>query len=61
MYGMSRDEDPCRDPGTDTDAFIVNRNASQWLRQLGRFGVLWPSGDRRNCRVNWKVLQPLPH
>ncbi len=57
LYVMLRDATPYRDPGTDYEALLVNRNASRWLRQLARFGVL--QEDRTGVlRVNWDALRP---
>ena len=57
LFVMLRDGMPYRDPGTDYEALMVNRNASRWLRQLGRFGVLESNGDG-SLRVNWDALTP---
>ena len=47
---------PYRDSGTDHEELMVNRNASRWLRQIGRFGILEPRDD--GClRVNWAALK----
>ena len=48
-----------RDPSTDDEALLVNRNASQWLRQLGQFGILEPRGDG-SLRVNWDTRKAAP-
>ena len=57
LFVMLRDGMPYRDPGTGYEALMVNRNASRWLRQLGRFGVLESNGDG-SLRVNWDALTP---
>ena len=57
LFVMLRDGMPYRDPGTGYEALMVNRNASRWLRQLGRFGVL-ESNDDGSLRVNWDALTP---
>lgn len=50
-------KEPYRDPGTDYEDLLVNRNASRWLRQLGRFGVV--QMDREGAlRVNCDALRP---
>ena len=57
LYVMLRDQTPYRDPGTDYEALLVSRNASRWLRQLGRFGAL--QADHTGAlRVNWDALTP---
>ena len=48
-----------RDPSTDDEALLVNRNASRWLRQLGQFGILEPRGDG-SLRVNWDTRKAAP-
>ena len=59
LYVMLRDRAPYRDPDTDYEALMVNRNASRWLRQLGHFGILEPRGDG-SLRVNWDTLKAAP-
>ncbi len=56
---MLRDRAPYRDPDTNYEALMVNRNASRWLRQLGQFGILEPRGDG-SLRVNWDTLKAAP-
>ncbi len=59
LYMMLRDRAPYRDPDTNYEALMVNRNASRWLRQLGQFGILEPRGDG-SLRVNWDTLKAAP-
>lgn len=56
IYVMLRDATPYRDPGTDYEALLVNRNAGRWLRQLGRFGILQKDQEGA-LRVNWHALK----
>ena len=59
LYVILRDRAPYRDPDTNYEALMVNRNASRWLRQLGQFGILESRGDG-NLRVNWDTLKAAP-
>ena len=59
LFGTLRDGVPYRDPGTDYEALMVDRNASRWLRQLGQFGILTPRDDG-SLRVNWDNLKAAP-
>ena len=59
LYVMLRDRAPYRDPGTDYEALMVNRNAARRLRQLGQFGILDPRADG-SLRVNWDTLKAAP-
>ena len=45
LYVMLRGRAPYRDPGTNYEALMVDRNASRWLRQLGQFGIIEPRDD----------------
>ena len=54
LYVMVRDQVPYRDPGTDYEALLVDRNAPRWLRQLAQFGLLQEQGNG-TFRVNWQA------
>ena len=48
-----------RDPSTDDEALMVNRNASRWLRKPGHCSILEPRGDG-SLRVNRDSLKAAP-
>ena len=45
LYVMLRDRVPYRDPRTNHEALLVDRNTPCWLRQFDRFGILQPTCD----------------
>jgi len=54
LYVMVRDRVPYRDPGTDYEALLVDRNAPRWLRKLAQFGMLEKQGNG-TFRINWQA------
>ena len=48
-----------RDPGTDYEALLVDRNAPRWLRQFAQVGRLEDQGDG-TFRINWEVQPAAP-
>ena len=63
IFALLRDGTPYRDPATDYEALLVQRNASRWLRKLQEFDILvhnhdgtlslrWPSPQDRTVPVH---------
>ncbi|MCY4637931.1 MAG: transposase, partial [Acidobacteria bacterium] len=63
IFALLRDGTPYRDPATDYEALLVQRNASRWLRKLQEFDILvhnddgtlslrWPSRQDRTVPVH---------
>ena len=63
IFAPLRDGTPYRDPATDYEALLVQRNASRWLRKLQEFDILvhndagtlslrWPSRQDRTVPVH---------
>ena len=63
IFALLRNGTPYRDPATDYEALLVQRNASRWLRKLQEFDILvhnddgtlslrWPSRQARTVPVH---------
>jgi transposase len=63
VFALLRDGTPYRDPETDYEALLVERNAARWLRKLHEFNVLvhnhdgtlsirWPARHDRTVPVH---------
>ena len=52
VFALLRDGTPYRDPGTDYEALLVQRNASRWIRKLHQFDILVRNDDG-TCSVRW--------
>ena len=57
IFAVLRNGTPYRDPETDYDALLVQRNASRWLRQLREFNILVHNPDG-TYSVRWPSPQP---
>ena len=51
-FAVLRDGTPYRDPATDYEALLVQRNAPRWLRTLRKFDIL-VSHDDGTVSVRW--------
>ena len=51
-FAVLRDGTPYRDPATDYEALLVQRNAPRWLRTLRKFDIL-VSNDDGTVSVRW--------
>ena len=52
VFALLRDRTPYRDPATDYEALLVQRNASRWLRKLHEFNILVRNDDG-TVSVHW--------
>ena len=63
VFALLRDGTPYRDPETDYEALLVERNAARWLRKLQEFNILvhnhdgtlairWPARHDRTVPVH---------
>ena len=52
IFAVLRDGTPYRDPATDYEALLVQRNAPRWLRKLQQFDILVHNPDG-TCSVHW--------
>ena len=52
IFAVLRDRTPYRDPVTDYEALLVQRNAPRWLRKLHQFDILVPNQDGTYA-VHW--------
>ena len=52
IFAVLRDRTPYRDPATDYEALLVQRNAPRWLRKLHQFDILVPNQDGTYA-VHW--------
>ena len=52
LFAVLRDGTPYRDPATDYEALLVQRNAPRWLRKLQQFDILVHNPDG-TCSVHW--------
>ena len=52
LFAVLRDGTPYRDPDTDYEALLVQRNAPRWLRKLQQFDILVHNPDG-TCSVHW--------
>ena len=57
---MLRDRTPYRDPATDHEALLVQRNAPRWLRKLHQFDILVHNPDGA-CSVHWPSVPNRSH
>ena len=51
VFAVLRDRTPYRDPATDYEALLVQRNASRWLRKLHEFNILVRNDDGTRLRA----------
>ena len=56
VFAVLRDRAPYRDPDTDYEALLVQRNAPRWLRKLYEFDILVRHDDG-TVSVHWPSLQ----
>ncbi len=40
IYAVLRDDKPYKDPETDYEQLLVERNAPRWIQQLQQYGFL---------------------
>ena len=56
IFAVLRDRRPYRDPDTDYEALLVQRNAPRWLRKLREFDILVRNDDG-SVAVRWPSRQ----
>ena len=55
IFAVLRDRTPYRDPATDYEALLVQRNAPRWLRKLHQFDILVRNQDG-TLGVHWPAV-----